>query len=72
MVSQRQKEKISEYVKNGYSANKIQAKLRELNIGLRRKTLLAEVRRFKGQVPKTETVKYIPKKYAKVKRVART
>jgi hypothetical protein len=34
MVSQRQKEKISEYVKNGHSAKKIQATLRELIIGI--------------------------------------
>jgi len=40
-------------------------------MGLRRKTLLVEVRRVKGQAPKAETVKYIPKKYARARWKAR-
>lgn len=64
-ITKQQKEAIQGYAKKGYSANQIQVKLRERNMGLRRKILLTEVRRIKGQKPKAETVKYIPKKYRK-------
>jgi hypothetical protein len=66
-LTQQQTKAIQSYVKKGDSANKIQRKLRERNIGLRRKTLLAEIRRLKGQSPKAGTVKYIPKKYVKAR-----
>lgn len=70
-LSEQQKKTIQNYVKKGYSANKIQIELKNKKIGLRRKVLLAEVRRVKGQPRKAETVKYIPKKYAKARWRAR-
>lgn len=62
---------IKGYVQRGYSANKIQNQLKAQHLGIRRKVLLAEVRRVKGQPSKAETVKYIPKKYAKARWKAR-
>lgn len=54
---------IRGYIHRGYSANAIQKSLRAQNLGIRRKVLLAEIRRVKGIPRKPETVKYIPKKY---------
>ncbi|MBT0159921.1 hypothetical protein G4O51_08045 [Candidatus Bathyarchaeota archaeon A05DMB-2] len=62
---------IHGYVKKGYSANRIQKQLQAQHLGIRRKTLLAEIRRVKGQPSKAETVKYIPKKYARARWKAR-
>jgi hypothetical protein len=70
-INKRQREAIRGYVNKGYSANQIQVELRNQRMGIRRKVLLAEVRRVKGQKLKAETVKYIPKKYAKVRWRAR-
>lgn len=70
--TKRQKEAILGYVKKGYSANQIQVNLKNRHMGIRRKVLLAEIRRVKGQAPKAETVKYTPKKYAKARWKART
>jgi hypothetical protein len=68
-VTKQQKEAIRSYVKNGYSANQIQIKLKNQHLGLRRIVLLAEVRKVKGQKLKAGTAKYIPKKYAQAPRV---
>jgi len=62
---------IRGYVKRGYSANKIQKQLQAQHLGIRRKMLLAEIRRAKGQPSKAETVKYIPKKYVRARWKAR-
>jgi hypothetical protein len=62
---------IKGYVKRGYSANQIQKQLQAQRLGIRRKVLLAEIRRVKGIQRKAETVKYIPKKYAKARWRAR-
>jgi hypothetical protein len=70
-VTEKQRTAIKSYVKQGYSANKIQVNLKNRHIGIRRKELLAEVRRVKGQPRKAETVKYIPKKYVKARWKAR-
>jgi hypothetical protein len=70
-VTKRQKEAIRSYIKKGYSANQIQVNLKNRHMGIRRKVLLAEVRRFKGQPRKAQTVKYIPKKYARARWKAR-
>ena len=70
-LTQKQTKVIQSHVKKGYSANQIQLYLKSQHMGIRRKVLLAEVRRFKGQSPKTETVKYIPKKYVKKRWVVR-
>ena len=40
-------------------------------MGIRRKVLLAEIRRVKGQPSKAETVRYIPKKYLRARWKAR-
>ena len=70
-LSEQQKTAIQSYVKKGYSSTRIQKSLSERHMGLRRKVLLAEIRRVKGQAPKAETVKYIPKKYARARWRAR-
>lgn len=56
---------IRGYVKQGYSTNEIQRKLQKQHLGMRRQTLLKEVRRAKGQKPKSkaEVAKYVPHKY---------
>jgi len=62
---------IKAYVKQGYSANKIQKKLKSQGLGIRRKTLLSEVRKVKGTKPKAHPQKYTPKKYRRVTPKAR-
>jgi len=57
---------IKWYVSRKYKANIIQKKLSERKLGLRRKTLLAEIRSIKKiTITKEERIKYIPKKYRK-------
>ena len=70
-LSEQQKNAIRDYIKKGYSANQIQVNLKNRHMGIRRKVLLAEVRRVKGQPSKAETVKYIPKKYLRTRWLAR-
>jgi hypothetical protein len=70
-LSEQQKNAIRDYIKKGYSANQIQVNLKNRQMGIRRKVLLAEVRRVKGQPSKAETGKYIPKKYVKARWRAR-
>ena len=57
---------IRGYVKKGYSANKIQKKLRAQHLGIRRKVLLAEIRKAKHRKVKAERLKYTPKKYRRM------
>ncbi len=65
-VISRQKIKVIRgYVKQGLSANKIQKRLQKQHLGIRRTVLLAEIRKLKGQKPKADRQKYIPKKYRK-------
>jgi len=59
---------IRTYVKQGYSANKIQKKLQKQHLGIRRKSLRAEIRKIKGKKPKVNRFKYTPKKYRKMTR----
>jgi hypothetical protein len=70
-VSEPQKKAIRSYVNKGYSSTRIQKSLSERHMGLRRKVLLAEIRRVKGIPKKPDTVKYIPKKYVKARWKAR-
>jgi len=70
-LTQQQTKAIRSYVSEGYSANRIQKSLRARHMGIRRKVLLAEIRIIKHQEPKTEIVKYVPKKYAKARWKAR-
>ena len=68
-ITKQQREAIRGYVEKGYSANQIQVNLKNRRMGIRRKVLLAEVRKVKGQKLKAGTAKYIPKKYAQAPRV---
>ena len=70
-VNKQQRKAIRTYVKQGLSANKIQKRLQKRHLGLRRKVLLAEIRKVKHRKPKADIVKYIPKKYAKARWRAR-
>jgi hypothetical protein len=47
----------------GRSANQIQRELRAKGIGLRRKTILTYVRKFKHRPPKPHAEIYVPRKY---------
>jgi len=62
------KKSVSFYVKRGYSANKIQRRLKKRGIGIRRKTLLRMVREAKKKPIKANSRKYTPKKYRKRKK----
>lgn len=62
-ISPRTERTIKGYIKQGYSANKIQKKLQKRGLGIQRKKLLAEVRKIKGKKPKANRQKYTPKKY---------
>lgn len=53
------------YLSKGYSANKIQKKMKEKGIGIQRKKLLKIVREMKLKPKKADAEKYIPKKYRK-------
>jgi len=70
-ISSKTRWAIKGYVKQGYSANKIQKKLKSQGLGIRRTTLLAEVRKVKGAKPKADRQKYTPKKYRRVAPKAR-
>ena len=54
---------INRYVGKGYSANKIQSRLKARGLGVRRKTLLKIVRQTRLKQGKANTWKYTPKKY---------
>ena len=56
---------LSWYVSRGYSANKIQKRLKNRGIGIRRKKLLKIVREMKLRQKKVSVKKYTPKKYRK-------
>lgn len=61
---------IKGYVKQGYSANKIQKRLQKQHLGIRRKVLLTEIRKIKHQKPKPHPQKYTPHKY-RIRRLKR-
>lgn len=56
---------IHNYVKKGYSANRIQKELKANDKGMRRKELLKIVREAKSKQLKTNSKKYTRKKYRK-------
>ena len=62
-IAKTQRRAIRTYVKQGLSANKIQKRLQEQHLGMRRKVLLVEVRKLKRQKPKADRYKYTPRKY---------
>ena len=64
-ITKTQHKAIRTYVKQGFSANKIQKNLSKRGLGIRRKTLLAEIRKIKRQKPMVDRLKYTPRKYRK-------
>lgn len=56
---------IRSYAHKGYSANKIQQKLRQRHMGMRRTKLLGYVREFKHKQARPHVQKHIPRKYRK-------
>jgi hypothetical protein len=59
---------IKAYVKQGYSSNTIQKKLKKQGLSVRRKDLLAEIRKIKHKKPKAGAGghKYTPKKHQRM------
>jgi hypothetical protein len=55
--------RIRQLSRQGKSSNEIVRQLRREGIGIRRKTILAYAREFKGRKPKAEPYKYTPRKY---------
>ncbi|MGD0496698.1 MAG: hypothetical protein ABSB28_11800 [Candidatus Bathyarchaeia archaeon] len=62
-VSKRQINAIRSYARKGYSANKIQQKLRQRHIGMRRTKLLHYVRQAKHKRARPHVQKHIPREY---------
>ena len=62
----KQREKIKLLVKAGCSSTHIQKTLSKSDLGMRRKTLLMEIRRIKETPIKPNSYKYTRKKYRKV------
>lgn len=56
------------YVSRGYSANKIQRKMKKRGLGIQRKKLLKIVREMRLKQKKANAKKYTPKKYRKKRR----
>lgn len=63
MVKPTTVKRIQTLSKQGFSANQIQRTLKREHRGIRRKTLLAYVRKFKGRPLKPHVERYIPRKY---------
>lgn len=59
-ITEKQKQAIKFYVSKGYSANKIQKKLQQRHMGMRRQRLLRYNRIYRRQVPKAHPEKYHP------------
>lgn len=66
-ITPKQIDALKRYSRKGYSANKIQRKLRSRHMGMRRTRLLGYVREFKRQKPKPSVAKYTPTKYAQAR-----
>ena len=56
---------IKIYARKGYSANRIQKRMRRRHIGVRRKTVLRLVRETKGRRPRPHPEKYVRHRYRK-------
>jgi hypothetical protein len=63
---------LSWYVSRGYSANKIQKRMKDRGLGIRRQTTLKIVREMRLKQKKAHAEKYIPKKYRKKKQKKRS
>jgi len=68
MVKSATVNRIRELSRTKKSANEIVRQTRREGIGIRRKTILAYIRGFRGKAPKPHAYKYIPKKYLTRKR----
>jgi hypothetical protein len=62
-ITKQQRKAIRTYVKQSLSANKIQKKLQKQQMGMRRTVLLSQIRKIKQQQPKSNRLKYTPRKY---------
>lgn len=62
-ITTKQIDAIRGYSRKGYSANKIQKKLSQRHIGLRRTVLLGYVREFKEKQARPHVERYTPTKY---------
>jgi hypothetical protein len=62
-VSPKQKERIQQLSKHNLSSNQIQKTLQKEGLGIRRKTLLSEIRKNKHLEIKPHAERYIPIKY---------
>jgi len=54
---------IKTYANKGYSANRIQKRMRQRHMGVRRKTILRVVRETKGRPQRAHPEKYVRRKY---------
>lgn len=59
---------LSWYVSRGFSANKIQKRMKDRGIGIQRKKLLKIVREMRLKEKKADSKKYTPKKYRRKRR----
>lgn len=62
-ITEKQKQAIKTYVSKGYSANKIQKKLQQRHMGMRRQRLLRYNRIYRRKAPQYPTQKYTRYKY---------
>jgi hypothetical protein len=68
MVKPATVDRIRELSRTKKSANKIVRQTRREGIGIRRTTILAYIREFRGKAPKPHAYKYTPRKYLTTKR----
>jgi hypothetical protein len=66
-ITKKQMDAIRGYSRKGYSANKIQQKLSQRHMGLRRTVLLGHVREIKEKQAKPHVERYTPTKYRPAK-----
>jgi hypothetical protein len=71
MVKKTTVNRIRTLSKQGKSSNEIVRQLRREGAGIRRKTILAYVRKFKHKPPKPHVERYIPRKYRRKRVVAK-
>jgi hypothetical protein len=64
-LSAKKLREIKTYARKGYSANRIQKKMRQRHMGVRRKTILRIVRETKGRPQRPNPEKYVRRKYRK-------
>lgn len=65
-ITKQQRKAIRNYIKKGYSANRIQKRLKARHMGMRRTVLLSQIRKVNHQKAKVDRLKYTPRKYQKI------